>query len=213
MRYPLRLTLVVLFAVAMAYIESAVVVYLRGWFFPEGFSLTIKMVPNNILVTEIGREAATMVMLVTVGWIAGRSRWERFGFFLILFGVWDIFYYLWLKVLIDWPSSLVEMDILFLIPEIWLGPVLAPVLVSALMITVGVILTRHLNGGGAFRPTVLSWILALAATVVIYYSFVSDSLTETATSADYGWWLLVVGLLLYAAAFGQAYHTSKTRTM
>ena len=82
------------------------------------------------LAIEIGREAATLIMLLGVAMLAGADRWERFLAFCLSFGVWDIFYYAWLWIFVRWPASLFTWDLLFLIPVPWIGPVLAPVLVS-----------------------------------------------------------------------------------
>lgn len=82
---------------------------------------------------EIGREIATIVMLVAVGWLAGRRRSDRLAYGLFAFGLWDIWYYIWLRLLIHWPVSLFDWDILFLIPLRWWGPVLSPMLIAALI--------------------------------------------------------------------------------
>ena len=60
-------------------------------------------------------------MLATVGSAAGRTAVGKFAFFLFLFGVWDIFYYIWLKVFLHWPASLLTWDVLFLIPVPWVA--------------------------------------------------------------------------------------------
>ena len=68
--------------------------------------------------------------------IAGNFRQWLAGF-MISFGVWDIFYYVFLRLLIGWPESLMTWDLLFLLPVPWVGPVIAPVLVSLSMIVAG----------------------------------------------------------------------------
>jgi len=135
-----RLFIVVIFGIAFGYIEAAVVVYLRAIFYPAGFNfpLTLFGLDNpfwrRFLFTEVGREIATLVVIFTAAWLFGKSRQQRFAYFLVIFAVWDIFYYTWLKVLIGWPASIMDWDILFLIPAVWASPVLAPVLVSATML-------------------------------------------------------------------------------
>ena len=104
-----RFCIVVIFSIAFAYIEAAVVVYLREIFYPDGFSfpLTIFAIDplwRRFLLTEIGREAATIVLIFMSAWLFGRNRRQRFAYFLTIFAIWDIFYYVWLKVLIDWPA-------------------------------------------------------------------------------------------------------------
>lgn len=127
------------FAVAMAYVEAAVVAYLRLLYYPDGFSIegaaSLLCVPPAVLAIEIGREAATIVMLVAVAFLsAGRNWWVRLAHFLWTFALWDIFYYVWLYVLLRWPPGLTTTDVLFLIPRPWIAPVLVPVVISLLMI-------------------------------------------------------------------------------
>jgi len=131
----LKLTGLFFFAVAMGYMESAVVVYLRELYYPEGFHIiseeSLKAVPFHILLTEAGRELATIIMLTSLSILLVRRNWlKRFAYFLFAFSIWDITYYLWLYILIGWPESLLANDVLFLIPKPWVGPVVAPILIS-----------------------------------------------------------------------------------
>jgi hypothetical protein len=133
-----RLLIAIAFSMAFAYIESAVVVYLRALFHPHGFTFpmaafAVTPEAKRLLLTEVGREAATIVLIGTAAWLFGNVLQERIAYFLIIFAIWDIFYYVWLKVLLDWPASLMDWDILFLIPVAWASPVLYPVLVSLAM--------------------------------------------------------------------------------
>ena len=125
---------VFLFSMAMGMLESAVVIYLRQLYYPEGFAFPLKMMDTHIVVTEILREAATLIMLIAIGVLAGRTRTEKFAYFISGFAIWDIFYYVFLKLLLNWPESWMTWDILFLLPTTWVGPVLTPVLLSLLMI-------------------------------------------------------------------------------
>ena len=171
-----RLAITVVFGMAFAYIESAVVVYLRAIFHPHGFTFPLEAFgitaeAKRMLLTEIGREAATIVLIVTAAWLFGRVRQERAAYFLAIFAVWDVFYYVWLKVLLDWPASILDWDILFLIPVAWASPVLYPVLVSAMMFAfAAAILHRRANG----RPLVvnrLDWLGWLAASTIVVVAF------------------------------------------
>jgi hypothetical protein len=157
------------FSIAMAALESAVVVYLRALYYPDGFTVAMKMIDQQILLIEIVREAATVVMLIGVGWLAGKSFKDRFAYFLLSFAVWDIFYYLWLKVFINWPSSVFEWDILFLIPFTWLGPVLAPVICSVTMILLAFVILRSDK-----QLTFGLWTLLIVGSTVILYTFMKD---------------------------------------
>lgn len=209
--YVKRLICNSLFAVAMGYFEAVVVVYLRELFYPEGFSFPLKIMPERLIVIEVFREAATMVMLITVAALASKRFWEWFGWFLILFGVWDIFYYIFLKATLDWPSSVYEWDVLFLIPIPWLGPVITPVLVAVLMTAIGISITHLFQRGYDFKPTLLSWILALAGTASILYSFVRDTGAgfRQQIPEPYRYELLVMGLILYSAAYLHSYANVK----
>ena len=131
----MRLLVLAVFALAMAFVESAVVVYLRGLFYPDGFYGTLAAFPVFYYGTEVFREAATIIMLASVAVLAARRGWwERAAYFLFCFGLWDIFYYVWLYALLGWPPSLLTTDVLFLIPVPWVAPVVAPVVASVVMI-------------------------------------------------------------------------------
>ena len=196
--------LAIIFGIAMAYIEAAVVVYLRAIFHPEGFIFPLKVWSDDFkIVVEIYREAATIIMLLAVSAIAGRKFWERFGYFITIFGIWDIFYYVWLKVILDWPATLFDWDILFLIPKTWIGPVIAPVSVALIMVITGILLVHASQKGLRFRPSFISLILALTGTAVILYSFMFDTnaIVDLAMPKPYPYSLLVTGDLMFIAAF------------
>jgi hypothetical protein len=158
----------------MAYVESAVVVYLRAIYYPQGFAFPLDPLPPHMVVIEIGREAATLVMLLGVAMLAGRERWERFPAFCVSFGVWDLFYYVWLWLLLGWPPSLLTWDVLFLIPVPWTGPVLAPVVVSVLLVAGGLLLWRKGARGEPVRFPIPLRILAFAGALLVLGSFVLD---------------------------------------
>jgi hypothetical protein len=205
-----QLVWVAVFGVAFAFVESSVVVYLRALYYPEGFSFPLKLMEKNILLVELSREAATIIMLAAAGSLAGRTRWEKFAYFMIAFGVWDIFYYVWLFVVLGWPGSLFDWDILFLIPLPWIGPVVAAILVSLLMIIAGVIIVRRNGAGQAFRVGIPSWILAIGATGFILYSFMKDTAATLngAIPAPYDYLLFSIGMILYIAALALAVKSS-----
>jgi len=129
-----------LFAVAMGFLEAAVVIYLRELIYPEGFSFPLQPIPPDIIFTEIFREAATLIMLAVIGYMLGKNITERFAWFIFCFAVWDIFYYIFLKIILGWPESFMTWDVLFMIPVQWTGPVLAPLITSLSMIFLAYIL-------------------------------------------------------------------------
>lgn len=140
-----RLAVVAVWAVAFALVEAMVVYYLRRLFGLESaaqFTEGAFHFPKDYLVYERGREAATIVMLVAVSLLAGRTLWQAFAYWLFAFGVWDVFYYVWLYVLLRWPSSPGTRDLLFLIPNEWWAPVWLPGAISAGFIAVAVLILR-----------------------------------------------------------------------
>lgn len=151
-----RLLVLSLFTVAMAYVESAVVVYLRQVYGITDLLRDTPVRPDWLTPIELGREIATLVMLFTAGWLAGRTHAARWGLFLYAWGMWDILYYVWLRVFIGWPASLGDWDLLFLIPLPWWGPVWAPMLAAALMMGVGVRMARRSEEGRSIRLDRLS---------------------------------------------------------
>jgi len=140
-----RLAIVGVWAVAFALVEATVVYYLRELFsleFAAVFTERSFHFPSDYLIYERGREAATMVMLVAVALLAAHTAWQAFANWLFAFGVWDVFYYVWLYVLLRWPDSLATRDLLFLMPDEWWAPVWLPISISAGFIVVAVLILR-----------------------------------------------------------------------
>ena len=148
------------------------------------------------MLTEIGREAATIVMLYAYACTIGRNRRETFAYFAMNFGIWDIWYYLWLKILINWPVSLMDWDVLFLIPVPWFGPVLAPVLVSSALIVCACIVLVLENRGKPLQMRLVDWLLVSAAGLLIIWSFIPElnSVQEALPPQGYAWWVFALGL-------------------
>lgn len=204
-----RWLVVTLFAAAMAWVESAVVFYLR--------TMIDRIQPHQpnplpqftgLATAELVRELSTLVMLATVGWLAGRNWRSRIGYFLIAFGVWDIFYYVFLKVLTGWPQSLFDWDILFLIPLPWWGPVLAPMSIAFLMIAWGTVATQFEREEALACCNWKAWLLCMAGVTLALYLFMEDALRVAGegTAAlrnvlpdQFNWPLFLVALGLMAA--------------
>lgn len=147
---------VVIFAIAFAFVEAAVVVYLRHLlgvnftppqverseilFLTPGIAFlepqtAVKIITDTALLNvERIREAATLVILASVAAMAGKKFLERLAFFFLAFGIWDIFYYVFLRLTIGWPESLTDMDIFFLLPTPWVGPVFVPLAISSFLV-------------------------------------------------------------------------------
>lgn len=172
-----RWFVVVLYALAMAWVEAAVVFYIRSHidrlvpYQPEPLPVV-----GGFALAEIVRECATMIMLATLGCLAGRTWRSRIAFSLLAFGVWDIAYYIWLVPLTGWPRSILEWDILFLIPLPWWGPVWSPVSIAALMIVFGTIVATRDSMERPLWPSPFSLFAAGLGVVLALYSFTADSL-------------------------------------
>lgn len=215
---------VFLFAVSMGFFEASVVVYLREIYYPTGFSFPLQSIEYDIAVTEILREAFSLLMIISVAIIAGKTSLQRFGFFLIIFAVWDIVYYIVLKLILNWPESILTYDVLFLIPVTWTGPVIAPIINSAMMLVLGylIVLAAYRRGKAVVRPLV--WVLLIVGSVLVLIAYMKDfvaymteaftlwqvflqqnnpQVLERATSFvpnSFSWALFLTGVLMHIAA-------------
>jgi len=215
----------VLFGVSFGYVEAAVVVYLRAIYEPMRQAAHPDRAAGDLfpllrledlraagevhvrrLATEVGREAATLVMLASAALLAARGSRSWFASFIIAFGVWDIFYYVFLKLLLDWPASLFTWDILFLIPVPWVGPVIAPALVAAVMVITGSIALWREAAGRPVRLGPWRWLAVVAGGAIIVAAFCWDYRNTSAGGYPnpFNWPLFGAGLLLGTAAFVHA---------
>ena len=224
---------ITIFAIAMGFMESAVVVYLRELYYPDGFDFPLNAIGQNIGITEILREAATLIMLIIAGIFAGRTKTEKFGFFIYCFAIWDICYYIFLKLLLGWPASFLTWDILFLIPTTWVGPVISPVINSLTMILLAVLISYFTNFSSAIKISRIEWILFITGSVVIIISYIEDYLNymldkfsffelintsninevnEYATNyipLNFAWWIFVIGEMVILFAIYLLYTRNK----
>ncbi|MCH7838019.1 MAG: hypothetical protein IIC26_05865 [Chloroflexi bacterium] len=179
-----RLPLVALYAIAMANVEAVVVVYLRELHGIDDLIRDLPTVADRLVAIEIGREAATVAMLLAVGWLAGRRLQDRLGHFVFAFGVWDIAYYGWLALIEGWPRSPLDWDVLFLIPVPWWGPVLAPALIAAVMCLGGAAAVRQVDLGVTWRLTWVNVAIAAAGLAIVLYTFTADGLSAVPDGLD-----------------------------
>jgi hypothetical protein len=164
-----RWWIVALFATAMAWMEAATVVYLRMLVDRINPYQAAPLPPNPLLGnTELVRELATMVMLFAIGWLAGREWRTRLAYSLIAFGIWDILYYVFLALIVGWPKSMLDWDVLFLIPLPWWGPVIAPAIVAALMIVGGTLVTQFPGQLWPGRRSIAIGLLGIAVALVVF---------------------------------------------
>jgi hypothetical protein len=200
-RSPLLRTVVAvaLYSVAMAYLEAAVVVYLRGalGLLPSGvFPVDLSGSTGQLGWIELGRELATLVMIGAVGWIAGRSPLERLAWAAIVFGVWDIGYYAWLWVFSGWPTGIDTWDLLFLLPVPWAGPVLAPILVSLALIGFGLAVVVRLHRGGPMLLGRRRFAALVLGGLVVILSFTLNAGVVLAGEipTSFAWPVFVIGM-------------------
>jgi hypothetical protein len=203
-----RWCLVVTFATAMAWMEAATVFYIRtlvGRIEPyQANPLPLYGPLGRLGNVELWREAATLVMLAAIGWLAGRAWRERAGYAALAFGVWDVLYYVFLRPMSGWPSTLFDWDILFLLPLPWWGPVLAPVSIAVLMILWGTLVTQVSDE----KAPRWSWALAASGGVLALGVFMADALRVLPEGRDailrvlpaaFNWPLFSAALALMAA--------------
>lgn len=219
----IKISWLIIFSIAMAYLESAVVVYLREIYYPEGFSFPLTPMNSNIFIMEFGREIATIIMLTGIGVLTGNSSSQRFAFFLLTFAIWDIFYYIFLYILIGWPSSLLTWDILFLVPIPWVGPVITPIIVSLIMIILAssmIYFKKNLN--------INQWLLSILGSLIVITSWVLDyckfsshqfsnevwflsserelfGSSEQYIPNSFNWYIFLIGILLLLTAIASYY--------
>jgi hypothetical protein len=203
-----RLLVVAAYAIGMAWVESAVVVYLRV-LIDRVVPYQADPLPISVGLgwIEVGREAATLLMLGTVGWLAGRTFRGRAGYALLAFGVWDIFYYIFLVPMSGWPASLLDWDVLFLIPLPWWGPVLAPMLISLLLILGGGLAAWTETRPQPRWPHAWAWVLNGLGVGLALYTFMETAIRllpqgeeaiRNALPQAFDWPLFVLALALLA---------------
>jgi len=204
-----------IFSIAMGFLETAVVIYIREMYYPDGFKFPLQDIKKNIIIVELWRELATIIMLAAIGFLAGRTKAQRFVFFIFSFGIWDIFYYVFLKIFLDWPVSLFTWDILFLLPVPWIGPVLAPCLVSLSFIALTFLVLWLESKGFEVKFKLKHYFVLFLGCLVIVSSFTLDYIqllvfgqTNLAPEKmlvlfkhyepiSFDWWLFFIGEIIF----------------
>lgn len=221
-----RVIVLALFAAAFGYMEAAVVVDLRVTYDSIRQAIHPDRPPDSLLPLltieelrdagqihlrqlwiEVGREFAAMIILGAVAALAVRHKGEWLAMFMIAFGLWDIVYYIGLKAMVDFPASLMTSDILFLLPVPWLGPVLAPVIVSISLILAGLAV---LYESARMRPILgrwFHWTGVFTGGSIVIVSFCKDyaQTLEGEMPERYNWALFVTGEAIGWLAFGHAF--------
>ena len=209
-----------LFGISFGYVEAAVVIYLRSIYEPLRQKFTPGQPPGelfplldlerlrteepktaSLLAIELPREAATLLMIAGAALLVTGVRKAWLPAFAVAFGVWDISFYVFLKVLIGWPASLATWDLLFLVPVPWAAPVWAPIVTSISVVACGcAALARPLHPGR------WHWIAMAAGCLLVLHSFTADfgNLIGGAIPHHFAWLPFVAGEVLGVAAFVHA---------
>lgn len=221
-----------LFGISFGYVEAAVVDYLRLLPIPMSAGSDPQRLPDDLfplltldqlnaagpqfvrlLKTEVVREAATLVMLGAAALLASGNARTWLAAFVVAFGVWDISFYAFLKVLLGWPRSWLTWDLLFLIPVPWVGPVVAPVAVSLTMIAAGLVILRRESEGRPAHFDRLHWLGIVAGGVIIVLAFTWDyrNIMAAGMPKSFNWPLFVLGEAVGLAAFAHGVRRTDRR--
>ena len=152
-----NLASLIVFGTAFGFVEAAVVYYLRALIrFDSNYAISSYktwlnlgfitfvspkhplLMSGHVSDVEVTRESATIVMLACVSFIAARAWRARIGAFMVSFACWDLTYYVFLKILDNWPSRFFTRDVYFLIPVTWIGPVITPIVICTVMLILGI---------------------------------------------------------------------------
>jgi hypothetical protein len=206
-----RLLCLSLFAIAMAQVEASVVVHLRSIYYPTNplAIFPLSLFSHRDLMIELVRELATVVMILSVALLSERGFIRVFAGFVYVFGLWDIFYYVWLKLMIGWPLRWGEWDVLFLIPWPWFGPWLTPALIALLFVCWGAWVICSARQFSFDRASAALFILGVALALAAFLLPAVPLLPHGEAAFRhfqphaFAWWLYIPGFLLMAASLWQ----------
>lgn len=225
---------ILVFGIAFGYLEAAVVSYLRALhepvrqrFYPgrppgELFPL---LNPEQVraagpelqrlIVIEIGREAATLIMLAALALAVARNMGQWAAALALAFGTWDLAFYAGLKLILGWPASLATWDILFLVPVPWSAPVLAPSLVAAAMMAAGIWHLRCEARGQPVHIGLVQWAGIVLGAAILIVSFTLDYRNVLAGGMPhpFEWGVFTLGLATGVVSYGSAARSSPKRTL
>ena len=215
------------FSMSMGFLEAAVVVYLRLLYYPQGFGFPLVVLSPAVGIVEIFREAATIIMLLGIGVLAGHNARQRLAFFLMSFAVWDLFYYVFLKLTLGWPESFLTWDILFLIPAPWVGPVLSPLIICFTMLGFSAIILRNEKLGISYRLNWEHWSFLISGSLIIILAWMWDYIAYSGRFSDapdkalqvlstyvpvyFNWWMFSVGEIVIVTGIALYYRSSNKK--
>ena len=135
---------------------------------------------------------------------------QKFCFFVIAFGIWDIFYYIWLWVMVGWPESLMTWDLLFFVPLPWVGPVITPVLIALTMAIAGSLIIYYEEKGCMIAWRWYDWVIELGCGSLMIVAFCWDwkniirlpgGVPYTGIPNPFAWWLYLPAYIFSVVYF------------
>lgn len=187
------------FAISFAFIESSIVIYLRKLYYPEGFSFPLKFIQDEVIKVEFLREISSIFLIFSVSVLSGKTRVLKVASFFYIFGLWDIFYYIFLYIFLKWPKSFYEWDLLFLVPIPWVSPVYAPLFCSLSFIIISILVLYLWKEGYPFSIKSRDFTISLVSLSLILISFFNESkkVILGGIPEDFPFFLYFFGLILF----------------
>jgi len=199
-----KLSYLTLFAISFAFVIGVTVYYFRLHFYAPQFSFPINWKEGLPFYTLFGRQLASLMVIFLLAWLSGKNLKQKIAAFLYVFGVWDIFYYLSLYIICRWPNSFLTNDLLFVIPLPWTGPVLAPMVVSLVLISLGVTLFFLDKKSMQLNSPFILWVFEIVSGGFIVLSFLWNfqAVYQGEVPTPFPWFLFISGLILGIGSFG-----------
>ena len=202
-----------LLALAFGWIEASVVVYLREIIAREralpatnylaNLQVPLVSLPATLVALEMAREACTLVLLGAVACLAGRRVVDRIGAFLLAFGIWDITYYVGLRLVTGWPESIRTWDILFLIPSPWVAPVWAPITIATLFVIGGTYLLWTADRVRRYQRADIGVLVAAVSLTLAAFLAGSNAVIDHRVPDRFPLWVFWAGVILGSVWFAK----------
>jgi len=196
------LLILTIFSISLAFAVASSIYFLRIHFYPEGFQFPLNPISGTPLLVEYCREASSLIIISIVSYLMGKNFREKIASFLFIFGVWDIFYYVWLYFMLNWPSSLMTWDLLYVIPGLWVGPVLAPLIVCGVLISTALVIFYFENKNIKIPFSKKMWAIEIIAGLGVVISFIWNfKAVYRSSELHFPWWLFILSLLIGIITF------------
>lgn len=197
-----KLLILTIYSTSLAFAVASSIYFLRLHYYPTGFQFPIDPISGTPLLVEYFRETSSLILIFIASYLIGKNFREKFASFMFIFGVWDIFYYVWLYFLLDWPPSILTWDLLYVIPVLWVGPVLAPLIVCVVLISSALIIFYFENKNIRLKFTKFMWIIEIMSGLGVILSFVWNyKKAFSASVLNFPWWLFIASLIIGAGCF------------